>query len=91
VKQERQPIRCRSQPEKQRKIHPPLEDSSEEEGFDAVEVLLGVDADGVEVGGFDVDVDVVFEEAELFEALGLFEGAGGQSGEAQERGFAIGV
>ena len=44
----------------------PESDSSAEEGFDAVEVLLGVDADGVEVGRFDVDVDVVFEEAELF-------------------------
>ncbi len=48
-----------------------------EERFYAVEVGFGVDADGV-VGGFgDVDVDVVFEQAELFEALGLFEGAGG--------------
>ena len=56
-----------------------------------MEVFFGVDADGVEVGGFDVDVDVVFEEAELFEALGLFEGAGGQGGEALERGFAVGV
>jgi len=56
-----------------------------------VEVFFGVDADGVEVGGFDVDVDAVFQEAELFEALGLFEGAGGQGGEALERGFAVGV
>ncbi len=65
--------------------------SAAEEGFDAVEVFFGVDAYGVEVGGFDVDVDAVFEEAELLEALGLFEGAGGQGGEAQERGFAVGV
>jgi len=72
-------------PERQRKIHPSWEDSSEEEGFDAVEVLLGVDADGVEVGGFDVDVDAVFQEAELFETLGLFESAGRQGGEALER------
>lgn len=28
-----------------------------------VEVLFGVDADGVEVDGFNVDGDVVFEEA----------------------------
>ena len=56
-----------------------------------MEVFFGVDADGVEVGGFDVDVDAVFEEAELFEALGLFEGAGGESGEAVEGGFAVGV
>ena len=48
----------------------------EKEGFDAVEVFFGVDAYGVEVGGFDVDGDVVFDEAELFEALGLFEDAG---------------
>jgi len=59
--------------------------SAAEEGFDAVEVFFGVDAYGVEVGGFDVDVDVVFEEAELLEAFGLFEDAGGQGGEAMER------
>ena len=65
--------------------------SAAEEGFDAVEIFFGVDADGVEVGGFDVDVDAVFEEAELLEALGLFEGAGGEGGEALEGGFAVGV
>ncbi len=48
-----------------------------EEGLYAAEVGFGVYADGV-VGGFgDVDVDVVFEQAELFQAFGLFEGAGG--------------
>jgi hypothetical protein len=56
-----------------------------------MEVFFGVDADGVEVGGLDVDVDVVFEEAELLEALGLFEGAGGKGGEALEGRFAVGV
>jgi len=56
-----------------------------------VEIFFGVDAYGVEGGGFDVDVDVVFEEAELFEAFGLFEGAGGQGGEALECGFAVRV
>ena len=56
-----------------------------------MEVFFGVYADSVEAGGFDMDVDAVFEEAELFEALGLFEGAGGQSGEALECGFAVGV
>ncbi len=56
-----------------------------------MEVFFGVDAYGVEVGGFDVDVDAVFEEAELFEALGVFEGAGGEGGEALEGGFAVGV
>jgi hypothetical protein len=40
-----------------------------------VEIFFGVDADGVEGGGFDVDVDVVFEEAELFEAFGLLKDA----------------
>jgi hypothetical protein len=56
-----------------------------------VEVFFGIDADGVEAGGFDVNVDVVFEEAELFETLYVFEGAGGQSGEALECGLAVGV
>ena len=62
-----------------------------EEGFYAVDVFLGVHAYGVEGGGLDVDVDAVFEEAELLEALGLFEGAGGKGGEALECGFAVGV
>jgi hypothetical protein len=56
-----------------------------------VEVFFGVDSDGVVFGGLDVDGDVVFEEAELFEALGLFEEAGGQGGETLEDGFAVGV
>jgi hypothetical protein len=34
--------------------------SAAEEGFDAVEVFFGVDAYGVEVGGFDIDVYAVF-------------------------------
>ena len=38
-----------------------------------------------------MDGDSVFEEAELFEALGLFEEAVGQGGEAVEGGFAVGV
>jgi hypothetical protein len=46
-----------------------------QEGFYALQVFFGVDADGVELGGLYVDGDVVFEEAELFEALGLFEKA----------------
>jgi hypothetical protein len=62
-----------------------------EQGFDAVEVFFGVNADGVEVGGFNVDVDAVFEEAELFEALGLFECAGGEGGKTLERVPSIGV
>jgi len=56
-----------------------------------LEVFFGVYAYGVVVGGFDVDVDVVFEETELFEALGMFERAGGEGGEALEGGFAVGV
>ena len=55
------------------------------------EVFFGVYAYGVEVGGFDVEVDVVFEEAELFEALGLFEEAGWEGGEEVEGGAVVGV
>ena len=62
-----------------------------EEGFDEGEVGFGVDADGVVVGGGDVDGDVVFEEAELFEALGLFEEAGREGGEEVEGGAVVGV
>ena len=54
-----------------------------------MEIFFGVDADGVVVGGFDVDGDSIFQKTELFEALGLFEGAGGQGGEALERCFAV--
>ena len=61
------------------------------DGLDALEVFFGVDAYGVEGGGFDVEVDVVFEEAELFEAFGLFEDAGRQGGELLQGGFAVGV
>ena len=56
-------------------------DAGLQEGFDAGEVGFGVDADGVEGGGGDVDVDAVFEEAKLFEAFGVLEGAVGQGGE----------
>ena len=42
-----------------------------------MEVFFGVYTYGVVGGGGYVDGDVVFEEAELFEALGLFEGTGG--------------
>ncbi len=42
------------------------------DSFDAEEIGLGVDADGVVVGFGDVEGKVVFEEAELFEALGFF-------------------
>jgi hypothetical protein len=38
-----------------------------------------------------VEGDVVFQEAELLQALGLFEDGGGEGGEAFERGAAIGV
>ena len=62
-----------------------------EEGFYALEIFFRVYSDGVEVGGLDVDGDVVFEEAQLFEALGLFEGAWGKGGEAFEDGLAVGV
>ena len=52
----------------------------EEELFGEEEVGFGIDADGVEFGGFDVEVEAVFEEAELFEAFGAFEDAGGRVG-----------
>ena len=48
--------------------------TGEEDLFGAVEVLLGVDADGVMGGGDDVDGDIVLEKAELLEALGPLEG-----------------
>ena len=62
-----------------------------EEGFDAVEVLFGVDADGVVLGGGDVEVEAVFEQAKLLEALGELERAGRELGEAVEGVAAIGV
>jgi len=44
------------------------------------------------VGGFGyVEGYTVFQEAELLQALGLFERAGGECGEALECGFAVGV
>ena len=56
-----------------------------------MEVFFGVYADGVEVGGFDVDVDAVFEEAELLQALSALELAGRQRGEEMQRSLAVGV
>jgi len=56
-----------------------------------LEVGFGVYAYGVEVGGGYVEGEAVFEKAELFEALGLFEGAVGQGGEEVEGGFAVAV
>ena len=35
----------------------------QQQGFDVFEVFFGVYTNGVEDGGFDVDVDAVFEEA----------------------------
>jgi hypothetical protein len=55
-----------------------------EEDFYATEVFFGIDAYGVVVGGFDVDVNVVFEEAQLFEFFGLFEGSERESRKALE-------
>ena len=48
----------------------------EENLFREAEVGFSVDADGVELGGLDVDAEAVLEEAELLEALGAFELAG---------------
>ena len=56
-----------------------------------MEVGFGVYAYGVEGGGGYVDVEAVFEEAELFEALGVLEGAVGEGGKEVEGGFAVGV
>ncbi len=65
--------------------------TEEEEEFDGAEVFLGVDADGVDPGGLDVDGDAVFEEAELFQAFGAFQFAWEQTGEALQGGGAVGV
>jgi hypothetical protein len=53
-----------------------------EESFYSVEVVFGVYAYGVCEGFSYVDVDVVFEQTELFEALDLFERRGWERGEA---------
>ena len=42
-------------------------------------------------GGLDVEGEVVFEEAELLQALAEFEGAGGEGVEAAEGGGSVGV
>ena len=62
-----------------------------EDGFDGAEVGLGVDPDGVVVDLGDVEGEAVFEPLELFEALGGFESAGSEVGEAVEGVAAIGV
>lgn len=62
-----------------------------EDGFNAVEVVDGVDADGVAVGLGYVDIDSIFKQAELFEALDLFEGRGGELREGGDGFRAIGV
>jgi len=62
-----------------------------EDLLDEAKVSFGVDADGVVLGRFDVNLDTVLKEAELFEALGAFELAYGQGRESVERGLAIGV
>ncbi len=60
-----------------------------EDLFDLEAVFFGVDADGVVAGFGDVDRYVVFEEAELLEALGELERAGREGVEAVERGGAV--
>ncbi len=62
-----------------------------EDLFDDEEVGFGVYADGVGFDGFDVDVDAVFEPAELFETLDDFQLAGGQGRELLQGGAAVGV
>jgi len=56
-----------------------------------VEVVFGVDAYRVCRGLGYVDVDVVFEQAELFEAFDLFEICRWERGEPLEGGAAVGV
>ncbi len=63
--------------------------SGYEDLFDAEAVFFGVNADGVVLGFGDVDGDAVFEEAELFEALGELERAGGEGVEAVESGSTV--
>ena len=63
----------------------------EQELFDEAEIGLGVDSDGVVVRGLDVQVQAVFEEAELLEAFGALEPACRQGREEVERSLAIGV
>ena len=62
-----------------------------EESFDTVEILFSVDADGVVLRGGDVEVEAVFEEAELLEALGALERARWKLGEAVEGFAAVGI
>jgi hypothetical protein len=59
--------------------------------FDAAKVVFGVDADGVVLGLGDVEGDIVFEEAKLFEALDLFELAGRQGRETLQGCAAVGI
>ena len=56
-----------------------------------MEIFLGVDSDGVEFGGFYMDVDAIFKKAKLFQAFGLLEETGRQSREALKGGFAVGI
>ena len=48
--------------------------------FGTLEILGGVDADGLDVGETHADAVAVLEPAELFEALGLFKTALGELG-----------
>jgi len=64
---------------------------AEEELLDEAQVGFGVDANGVVVGGLDVDLETILEEPKLFETLGAFKLAGGQAGELVDCGLAISV
>lgn len=68
----------------------------EGEGSSPFEILGGVDGEPGEgvVGGFcfdDPEGESVFEDAELFERFGEFEGGGGEFGELEEKGAPVGV
>ncbi len=72
-------------------LFPSFRSASAEDGFDAVEVVDGVDANGVAVGLGYVDVDSIFQQAELLEALDLFEVRRGELREGGEGFAAVGV
>lgn len=66
-------------------------ESFAQEGLYSRNVGLGVDAYGVEINGFDVQGEAVFEQAQLLEAFGLFQRTGFEGSEAQEGRAAVGV
>ena len=62
-----------------------------EHQFGGEKILLGVDTDGIYIGGLDVDRDAVLEEAELFESLSALQLAIGQAGELIQGVCTVGI